>query len=56
MYRHRSFIEAVLISFDAKIKFPKKFVALMSQCLAAARDMLHYFGLLPAESAGWIPI
>jgi hypothetical protein len=31
-------------------------VALTSQYLAAAHDVLHYFGLLPAESAGWIPV
>jgi len=28
----------------------------MSQSFAAANDMLHCFSLLPAESAGWIPI
>jgi hypothetical protein len=34
----------------------KTLVALTSQRLAAANNMLHCFGLLPAESAGWIPI
>jgi hypothetical protein len=27
-----------------------------SQRLAAANNILHCFGLLPAESAGWIPV
>jgi hypothetical protein len=31
-------------------------MALTSQRLAAADYMLHCFSLLPAESAGWIPI
>jgi hypothetical protein len=39
--------------FDKQI--PKN-VALTSQRLAAANNMLHCFGLLPAESAGWIAI
>jgi hypothetical protein len=34
----------------------QKVVALTSQRLAAANNMLHCFGLLPVESAGWIPI
>jgi hypothetical protein len=37
-------------------QIPKNVVALMSQRLAAANNMLHCFGLLPAESARWIPI
>jgi hypothetical protein len=40
--------------FDKQIH--KNVVALTSQCLAAANNMLHCFYLLPAESAGWIPI
>jgi hypothetical protein len=40
--------------FDKQI--PKNVVALTIQRLAAANNMLHCFGLLPAESAGWIPI
>jgi hypothetical protein len=56
MQRQRFFTEAVLISFGDTIEFPKNIAALTSQCLAAARDMLHCFGLLPAESAVWIPI
>jgi hypothetical protein len=40
--------------FDKQI--PKNAVALTSQRLAAANNMLHCFSLLPAESAGWIPI
>jgi hypothetical protein len=35
-------------------QFPKKVVALSSQCLTAASDMLHRFILHPADSAGWI--
>jgi hypothetical protein len=35
---------------------PKDVIALTSQCLAAADNMLHCFSLLPAESAGWIHI
>jgi hypothetical protein len=35
-------------------RFPKKVVALSSQCLAAASNMLHCFSLHLAESAGWI--
>jgi hypothetical protein len=35
---------------------PKDVIALTSQCLAAANNMLHCFSLLPAESACWIPI
>jgi hypothetical protein len=34
---------------------PKDIIALASQCLAVARNMLYCFYLLPAESAGWIP-
>jgi hypothetical protein len=34
----------------------KNVVALTSQRLAAANNMLHCFGFLPAESAVWIPI
>jgi hypothetical protein len=45
----------VLISFGST-NIPKNVVALTSQRLAAANNMLHCFGLLPAESAGWIPI
>jgi hypothetical protein len=37
-------------------QIPKNIVALTSQRLAAANNMLHCFSLLPAESAGWIPI
>jgi hypothetical protein len=40
--------------FDKQI--PKNVVALTIQRLATANNMLHCFGLLPAESAGWIPI
>jgi hypothetical protein len=40
--------------FDKQI--PKNAVALTSQRLVAANNMLHCFGLLPSESAGWIPI
>jgi hypothetical protein len=36
-------------------RFPKNIIALSSQCLAAADDMLHCFNLHPAKSAGWIP-
>jgi hypothetical protein len=35
-------------------RFPKNVVALSSQCLAAAGDMLHCFSLHLTESAGWI--
>jgi hypothetical protein len=45
---------AYLFWFDKQI--PKNVVALTSQCLTLANNMLHGFGLLPAESAGWIPI
>jgi hypothetical protein len=45
----------VLISFGST-NIPKNVVALMSRRLAAANNVLHCFGLLPAESAGWIPI
>jgi hypothetical protein len=37
-------------------QLPKNVVALTSQRLAAAHNILHCFSLLPAESAGWIPI
>jgi hypothetical protein len=40
--------------FDKRVS--KDITALTSQCLAAANDMPHCFSLLPAESAGWIPI
>jgi hypothetical protein len=36
-------------------QLPKNVVALTSQCIAAASDMLHCFSLHLAESAGWIP-
>jgi hypothetical protein len=51
----RSLTEAVLISFGDK-QIPKNVVALTSQRLAAANNMFRCFGLLPAESAGWIPM
>jgi hypothetical protein len=35
---------------------PKNVIALTSQRRAAANNMLHCFGLLPAGSAVWIPI
>jgi hypothetical protein len=53
--RQRSLTEAVLISFGSAVNFPKT-LALMSQHLAAAGNMLHCFSLHPAESAGCIPI
>jgi hypothetical protein len=34
---------------------PKNIIALASQRLAAAEDMLHCFTLLPAKSEGRIP-
>jgi hypothetical protein len=34
---------------------PKEIMALMSQCLEAASNMLYCFNLLPAESTGRIP-
>jgi hypothetical protein len=37
-------------------RIPKNVIALTSQRLAAANNILHCFGLLPAESAGWISI
>jgi hypothetical protein len=37
-------------------QIPRNVVALTSQRLAAAINMLHCFGLIPAVSAGWIPI
>jgi hypothetical protein len=45
---------AYLFWFDKQI--PKNVLALTSQHRTAASDTLHCFGLLPAESAGWIPI
>jgi hypothetical protein len=41
---------AYLFWFDNEI--PKNVVALTNQLFAAANNMLHCFGLLPAESAG----
>jgi hypothetical protein len=37
-------------------RVPKEVITLTSQCLAAANNMLYTFSLLPAKSAGWIPI
>jgi hypothetical protein len=37
-------------------QIPKNIIALTSQRLAAADNMVHCFSFLPAESAGWIPI
>jgi hypothetical protein len=37
-------------------QIPKNIIALTSQRLAAASNVLHCFGLLPAESAGWVSI
>jgi hypothetical protein len=39
-----------------QLSSPKNIAALTSQRLAAANNMLCCFGLLPAESAGWIPV
>ena len=50
--RQRSLSEAI---FWFNKWFPKDIVALTSQRLAAAGDMLHCFSLFLAESAGWIP-
>jgi hypothetical protein len=55
--RHRSLTVAgctYIFRFDKPV--PKDVIALTSQRLAAANNMLHCSSLLPAESAGWIPI
>jgi hypothetical protein len=40
--------------FWFKKRCPKNIIALSSQCLAAASNMLHCLSLHLAESAGWI--
>jgi hypothetical protein len=46
----------VLIFLVRQTDSEKNVVALPSQRLAATNNTLHCFGLLPAESADWIPI
>jgi hypothetical protein len=55
--RHRSLTEAgCTYIFWSDRPVPKDVIALISQRLAAANNMLHCFSLLPAKSARWIPI
>jgi hypothetical protein len=56
MKRHKSFKEAMLISFGSANSFPKNFKTLTNQRLAATNNMVHSFSLQPAKSAGRISI
>ena len=56
MKRQKSLVEAVLMSFGSTVGLPKTKVALTSQCLATANNVLHCFGVHPTKSADCIPI